>query len=152
MNSDKQTIYFKKRNVIYKIINIVNNKFYIGSASYYDKRIGTHVSLLRKKEHENPYLQSAWIKYGEESFIFEILEEVELKESLLNREQYWLDITKCYNRKIGYNICKNAYSSIGVTRSEEFKKKVGDFWRGKKFSKERIESLKKELLYYKVRQ
>ena len=30
----KQPIYLRKRNVIYKITNIINNKIYIGSASY----------------------------------------------------------------------------------------------------------------------
>jgi len=55
----KRSVYLKKKNVIYKITNIINNKIYIGSAAYYDKRIGDHVSNLRKNKHHNKYLQSA---------------------------------------------------------------------------------------------
>jgi len=47
----KRPVYLKERYVIYKINNDVTGKFYIGSASYYDKRIGTHVSKLRKSTH-----------------------------------------------------------------------------------------------------
>lgn len=141
VKTGKRPIYLKIRNVIYKITNIVNDKFYIGSASFYDKRIGTHISLLRKGEHDNIYLQSAFNKYGESNFRFEIIEAVDCKENLLNREQYWLDITKCYNRAIGYNLCRNAFSRIGQKMSPAARKKIGDFWRGKKFSKKRIMAL-----------
>lgn len=55
----KRPVYLRERYVIYKILNVITNKFYIGSASYYDKRIGTHVSKLRRNKHWNMYLQSA---------------------------------------------------------------------------------------------
>lgn len=45
--------------VIYKITNLINKKCYVGSAIYYDKRRGTHISKLRRNKHNNPYLQSA---------------------------------------------------------------------------------------------
>lgn len=143
-NTGKRLVYLKEKNVIYKITCISNNKIYIGSASHYDKRMGTHISLLRKGEHDNPYLQSSFNKYGESSFIFEIIEKVKSKQELLSKEQYWLDKFQCYKRNIGFNCCKSAFSRIGQKMSPEARKKIGDFWRGKKFSKERIEKLKKE--------
>lgn len=45
--------------VIYQIKNKINNKIYIGSATYYNKRKGTHISRLRKGSHNNPHLQAA---------------------------------------------------------------------------------------------
>jgi len=140
-NTGKKPLYL---NVIYKITNIINNKIYIGSASFYDKRKGTHISRLRNNTHKNRYLQSSYNKHGENNFKFEIIEYVNSQRQLLNREQYWLDLTECYNRNIGYNISKTAGSNLGNKMSEESKKKIGDFWRGKKFSKERIEQLKKD--------
>lgn len=127
--------------VIYRITNLVNNKIYIGSASCYDKRIGTHKSRLRKNDHDNDHLQAAWNKYGEARFIFEVIEQAD-KESLLKREQYWMDKTLCCDPKIGYNMAKIAGSKVGTTMPESAKKKIGDFWRGKKFSQERITNVR----------
>ncbi len=138
-NTGKQPIYLRVKNVIYKIINTKTKKFYIGSASYYDKRIGTHISLLRVNNHKNPHLQSAWNKYGEEKFKFKIIEYVDKQENLLSREQYWLDFTKCYDREIGYNCSKIAGSNLGMKQSESAKKKIGDYWRGKPKSKEHVQ-------------
>ncbi len=129
--------------VIYKIVNLVNGKVYIGSASYYNKRRGTHIGLLRQNKHKNPHLQSAWNKYKEKNFEFSIIEKVSKREDLLKREQYWLDKSKCYNRKYGYNIAKIAGSNLGNKISEEAKKKIGDYWRGKPKPKEQIEKYKK---------
>lgn len=136
---EKVTI-FKMKNVIYKITNIINNKFYIGSATWYSKRKDKHLWTLKKSIHANRYLQNAWNKYGEENFIFEIIEQCN-ESNLIEREQYWLDFYNCYNRNVGYNIQPNASSPKGCKRTNEFKEKIGNFWRGKKFSKKRIEEL-----------
>ena len=50
---------------IYKIINVVNNKFYVGSAVDLKRRKTRHFSELRTGKHNNRYLQSSWDKYGE---------------------------------------------------------------------------------------
>lgn len=86
-----------EKNVgIYKIENSLNNQVYIGSSTDIEKRIKQHKYRLRKDVHENQYLQRAWNKYGEENFVF--LEIMELPfNSLIEREQYWID----YYRKYG---------------------------------------------------
>lgn len=138
----KQPVYLKVKFVIYQIKNKVNNKVYIGSASFYDKRVGTHVSRLRRNKHNNQHLQSSWFKYGEENFEFSIL-EYSTKAELRSREQYWIDATNCCNPQLGYNIATKAESSrLGTKMPESAKKKIGDFWRGKKFSEERIKNIR----------
>lgn len=99
------------RSGIYKITNTVNGKFYIGSSEDVDNRWNVeHCGNLRRNEHCNPKLQHSWNFHGGDKFIMELLEEVEpKKEMLLNREQYYLDTLKPYDRKIGYNICPTAY-------------------------------------------
>ena len=86
---------------IYKIINVVNNKFYVGSAVNFSRRKSRHFSELRTGKHNNRILQSAWHKYGEQAFVFVVLEEVLDKSLLLATENKWLKehvgAEYCYN-------------------------------------------------------
>jgi group I intron endonuclease len=104
---------------IYKITNIVNGKFYIGSSEDVDNRWKIeHVGNLRRNQHCNPKLQHSWNFHGGDKFSVEILEEVEpRKELLLEREQYYLDTLKPYDRNIGYNICPTAYGGDNITHN-----------------------------------
>ena len=74
---------------IYKIINIVNNKFYVGSAVNLTRRKTRHFSELRNGKHPNKHLQAAWLKYGEKSFIFVVVEELKEGDDLLETENKW---------------------------------------------------------------
>ena len=107
---------------IYRILNSTNNKVYIGSAKSISKRFWEHKYNLKNNNHANIHLQLSWNKYGEENFIFEILEKINnntenIKEVLLMREQYWIDITNCTNRNFGYNICLKSSSRLGSKNS-----------------------------------
>src|SRR6266404_9821390 len=88
---------------IYRILNLIDNKIYIGSAYNLYMRWAQHKSNLKLNKHPSRYLQNAWNKYGENNFKFEILELILNRKSLASREQRWIDETKCYDRAIGYN-------------------------------------------------
>jgi group I intron endonuclease len=111
---------------IYKILNKVNGKPYIGSAIDFSKRWCEHKRLLRKDLHHNPHLQAAWNKYGEEAFEFSVIERIEnpTKELLEIREQYWMDYYNSVNPEIGYNIAPKAGTSLGLKRSKESREKM----------------------------
>lgn len=136
---------------IYMIMNLVNGKFYIGSSYNINNRWNNHKACLRTNNHPSKYLQRAYNKYGEENFIFEILENC-LEEKLLEREQIWLDFHHVYNKDIGYNNLKNAKSCIGRIPSEIHKKRISEaltnryknmtFEEYKSFAKEKSEKLK----------
>ena len=79
------------KNVIYKIRNVVNDKFYVGSTVDSRKRFWAHRKALRLGTHDCTHLQRAWNKYGEDCFKFEIVEVVPEGEDLLAAEQKWLD-------------------------------------------------------------
>lgn len=119
---------------VYIIKNMVNGKFYIGSAVCFYNRWMGHKSSLNRHIHKNPHLQNAWNKYGEDNFIFEILEIVEDTKSLLEREQFWLDKTEAVKK--GYNIRPRAESGFGVKLSDEAKEKIRQRRLGTKHSKE----------------
>lgn len=103
----------KHKMGVYRIINTVNNKIYIGSTtSGFYTRYTCHKSDLKLNEHHSILLQRAWNKYGELSFDFEILEIVESKLDTLKKEQEYLDKFESYNSNIGYNIAKYADGGI----------------------------------------
>lgn len=90
-----------KKCGIYKITNTKNNWYYIGSSLNIICRFGNHKYCLRRNNHTNPKLQNAWNKYGEKSFVFEIVELCDPKK-IIDLEQKYLD--KLYGRKNIYNI------------------------------------------------
>lgn len=97
---------------VYKITNLINGKFYIGSTSWnFQKRWKTHRNQLRKNKHDNPHLQYSWNKHGELNFKFEIVEDCPKAECFV-REQYYIDILKPQ-----YNILQNAGTVRGYKHS-----------------------------------
>lgn len=117
---------------IYKIENKQNGKVYIGSSKDIHNRWKQHTRELNKNEHHSSHLQHAWLKYGEENFEFAIIEIIEDVNNLIDREQYYLDLTKCYNRNHGYNISPTAGRCLGVKRTEEEKQWLSKIKSGEK--------------------
>lgn len=103
-------------------------RVYIGSAFNLKTREKKHFKDLQLNKHQNK-LQNAYNKYGKENFIFEILEYIEDKTKLLEREQFYLDTILFASEKdkrfdkLAYNICRIAGSSLGVKRSIISRKK-----------------------------
>jgi len=119
-NTNKYFILLRKIPGIYSIQNRINNKLYIGSSADIGKRFMRHTSCLRGDYHPNTHLQSAWKKYGEQNFIFNVI-EITPKSNLIKQEQYWIDKYHVLNDKLGYNICPFANKS-GM--SKETKNKI----------------------------
>jgi group I intron endonuclease len=113
---------------VYRITNKVNGKFYVGSAKDIDQRWDCHRNDLRAGKHVNPKLQHAWDFYGEDKFLFEIVEEVDSKPELLfERENHYLSTLKPYERKVGYNICPTAEGGDNFTHNPR-KEEIRAFW------------------------
>lgn len=113
-----------RRSGVYIIRNTLNGKVYVGSAYCFDQRWRVHRWCLENNCHKNPYLQKAWQKYGSESFIFEILEIVDDRSVLLDKEQEWLDKLRPFKKGIGYNICPKAGNWAGRKHSPATKDKL----------------------------
>lgn len=87
---------------VYKITNIVNGKLYVGSSKNIYQRWKNHKNMLKRNEYHSQHLQAAWNKYGEDKFIFEIIEECK-ESNLLIREQYYIDLYNSCDNYYGYN-------------------------------------------------
>jgi group I intron endonuclease len=120
---------------IYAIRNIINDKKYIGSAKNFNLRFQAHLRELRRNKHHSIKLQRAWNKYGENSFVFEVIQEVASLSDLLAVEQLHIDAHKSATNK-GYNACPNAGSKLGTKLRQESKDKIGNANRGYKHTEE----------------
>lgn len=110
---------------IYKIINIVNNKCYIGSSEDITNRRYHHFSLLKHNKHHSIHLQNAFNKYGKDNFIFEVLDYVSNTNNLLKYEQLWIN-----QLKPEYNICKIAGRVAGYKHTKETKQLISEKLKG----------------------
>lgn len=98
--------------VIYKILNLVNDKFYVGSTINKKVRFRQHRKLLRGNRHHCKHLQAAWNKYGEDKFDFRVVEEVPEAIVLQGVEDRWL------KEHVGKEYCYNTgYSSMAPWRN-----------------------------------
>lgn len=112
---------------IYRIINTVNGKSYIGKTGMnFGDRWDCHRAQLNGGYHDNPHLQNAWNKYGQDAFEFEVIETVD-DVSLLNELEIayinqYREKDECYNISDGGD---GGYL-LGKHMSEDTKKKIGE--------------------------
>jgi group I intron endonuclease len=98
---------------VFQIKNIVNGKVLLGSSLNLHGPLNSHRFMLRIGSHLNKSLQEDWNEYGENNFIFEILEEVKvsndpndnIKEELALLEEHWLEKIQPFGER-GYNTNK----------------------------------------------
>ena len=100
---------------IYAIRNLKTDRRYIGQSINIELRFKTHKHNLLKGIHFNTHLQNAWIFYGKENFVFEIIEECS-RDDLNVRETYW----KLYYDPNTYNLGNTG--NVGTTSDETCQK------------------------------
>lgn len=100
----------KFRMGVFQIRNLVNGKIYIEGSSNLDKIWNRHLTELNFGGHRNSELQKDWKAYGEQSFVYEILDELKVEEGsnsdfkkeIKMLEQMYLDELQPFGDK-GYN-------------------------------------------------
>ena len=117
---------------VYKIINIINLKYYIGYSINIDKRFKEHKKALENNKHLNILLQRSYNKYGIENFKFDIihiyktvyetkkkeleyLENIEIRNMLFNLN---------YNNSGGNILSSHPNKQNIIKKSETQKKKI----------------------------
>jgi len=157
----------KKNCGIYMILNLVNNKKYIGQSIDIEERWDEHIRDLRANRHgiyrrnkklngQIGHLQHAWNKYGSESFEWIILKFCNLNK-LNHWEKIYVDRYNSFNPHCGYNekpggdchVCSDEIKSkisktlTGRKRTEESRRKQSESTKGRKPSPQCIEAGRK---------
>jgi group I intron endonuclease len=139
--------------IVYRIVNLVNGKFYVGSTVDQAGRFRVHRKRLNRGTHHSKHLQAAWQKYGATAFAFEVVEHVAHAENLRVAEQRWLDAhvgsDQCYNFSKDATapwrgVPTEQHPRVGRTHTEETKERIRQkklanpsrYWQGKTRSEE----------------
>ena len=132
---------------IYKIVNLSNNKIYVGQAVSHilnhkkyrpyghEGRFRCHISeAFSTKKNQSHYLNNSIRKYGVKDFVVELIECCEIKDADERETHYIKEFNSLYPN--GYNL-KNGGKVF--THSNESKKRVSNgvlnYYKEQKFNK-----------------
>ena len=91
----------KKSFCIYKHVNLINNKVYIGQTSQSPERRWRQGGTGYK---DSPRFWQAIQHYGWENFSHEILQTNLTQQEANIREKYWISFYNSMDQKYGYNL------------------------------------------------
>lgn len=89
--------------IIYKATNIQNNKVYIGqTVGLLKNRINGHISESKRNVQNNKF-HNAILKYGVDSFRWEIIDKANSKDELNKLEIFYINLYNSTKDEYGYN-------------------------------------------------
>ncbi len=109
------------KHYLYKIINTLSNKIYIGQSTEPKRRWKSHLRYSKKGSEAPQYIHRAMNKYGVENFIFEIIATCKTQENTDFIESILIKQYNSANKEFGYNLKAGGYAS---PHSEETKEKL----------------------------
>ena len=100
----------KKPAGVFQVKNTKNGKVLLGSSLNLEGALNRHKFELTMGSHRSKELQKDWNEQGPDAFVFEILEEVKIRDvphfdindELLLLEQIWLEALQPFSER-GYN-------------------------------------------------
>lgn len=128
---------------LYRIINQVNQKVYIGQSNKEKERWRQHKYFAKNPEKTGQYIHRAMAKYGVENFIYEVISICKTSEDADFTETQLINQYNSRNKENGYNLApggdipwnrglpKELNPLTGVPRSEETKRKISEATIGK---------------------
>ena len=114
--------------IIYGWYNTKNEKWYIGQTIHPEARFKSHIYFATRIKNSNHFYR-AIRKYGLENFVYCVLEENVLFENLNMREMDWIEYYDSFYS--GYNLTLGGDGAKGVILSEEARRKISEFHKGK---------------------
>lgn len=126
--------------LVYLATNKINGKVYVGiTRKYLNRRISEHLAKLKSKKLYA--FHRALIKYGIDSFTFEVIDECLTKDSLREKEIYYIALYQAFSREKGYNLTTGGEG--GFQMSQETRDKMSKNKKGKKLTEEHKQNLSK---------
>ena len=133
--------------IIYKAVNLINNKIYIGqtiNSLEYRKNQHFRDSVSENRRKTN-YFHNAIYKYGKDNFVFEVIDSADNEKELNEKEQYWIAHYKSNIKDYGYNLDSGGKS--GGRKSEATKEKIGlstlEKWANPQIAEKMLSGLRK---------
>lgn len=116
--------------LIYKVTNQINQKSYVGKTELpFNIRKNNHLSDTRRGCEFA--FHRALRKYGEENFVWEIVEDVIEDKTLLdNKERYYIALYESFGPK-GYNMSEGGEGQTGWVPSDETRAKWSEQRKGR---------------------
>lgn len=118
---------------VYKIINKVNGKIYIGKSINPNYRFKRHLYIAKMgNKHDNQFqpIHAAIEKYGFNNFYMEIIDECNDEDEIFEKEIFWIAHYKSnmvrYPNGIGYNLTDGGEGLSGLSPSAETRKKISE--------------------------
>jgi hypothetical protein len=95
---------------VYQIRNSANGKIFVGSSTNLNAIWNRHLFQLNMGSHRNASLQQDWKTFGEDAFVYEILDEIEpeegkvvdYKKEVLELEEMYVENLQPFGDR-GYN-------------------------------------------------
>lgn len=110
---------------IYKIVNTVSNKAYVGQSLRVKKRVQEHFRLLRLGKHTNQHLQRSYDKHGKDAFVWELEVLCEDSFDLDQIENAFLQGEAYFDEPLAYNIADHAKVPMrGKKHTDETKRQI----------------------------
>jgi len=110
---------------IYKIVNMINGKVYIGKTINFRKRYTNYKCKFKNQDVRgiNEYFLNSINKHGAENFKFSVVEVCSPSDAA-ERELYWMDQYDSLNPKKGYNLRRD--SSTGLIVDQRTRDKISE--------------------------
>jgi len=124
---------------VYMILNLIEDKVYIGSTKNVRIRYKLHINKLKQEKHINKKLSKAFNDFGANAFICGVIKYGTIEESR-KLEQYYINLFDAKNK--GYNITNTVFTS----NDDDVKKKISINARGEKNSQSKTTNEEVEII------
>lgn len=118
---------FFMASCIYLIYNKVNGKIYVGKSNDFEGRWSEHLKVARGGKATYPTsfstIHAAICKYGEENFVFKIVEELPSEQEALTREAEWVSTLRATGVQL-YNLTDGGEGSSGYKHTPQSLEKM----------------------------
>ena len=111
---------------VYRIRNVKNDRSFVAASRDIKARLNRHRMSLKTNNDSNKALQADWLHYGQEAFIFEVLDvlkpldipDYNPSDDLNVLEEMWLEKLQPYEPE-GYTPLRKRSRLLKVTRSHD---------------------------------
>lgn len=124
---------------VYKILNNLNDKIYIGKTSNLEQRWKNHIKVARGGKEKYPIhfqaIHAAIKKYGESNFTLSVIKEFDSESESFQEETQIISMMRQSGVKL-YNLTDGGEGLLGYKHTESAKNKISDYLRTRQLTEQ----------------